>query len=62
MSITLDQISCLLYILIKGRLVDHGGITKDEALEMMVDYLGADPAKEKEELDRTRGLMLGLNT
>lgn len=55
MYITLDDVSCLLHISIRGRLLDHGGITKDEAFEMMVYYLGADPWKAKEELDRTKG-------
>ncbi|CAL5210716.1 unnamed protein product [Lathyrus oleraceus] len=53
MSITLDDVSCLLH-LIRGRLLDHERITKDETLEMMVDYLGADPREANEELDKTR--------
>lgn len=62
MSITLDDVSCLLHLPIRGRLIDHGRITKDEALEMMGEYLGIDPAEADEELNRTIGLMLGLNT
>lgn len=61
MSITLDDASCLLHLLIRGRLLDHGRITQDEAHVIIVHYLGVDPKEAKEELDRTRGLMLGLN-
>lgn len=62
MSITLDDVSCLIHLQIRGGLIDHERITKDETLEMMVDYLGTKPREEKEELDKTRGLMLDLNT
>lgn len=61
-SITLDDVSCLLHLPIRGRLLGHWRITKDETFEMMIDYLGDDPAETNEELDTTRGLMLGLNT
>lgn len=62
MFITLDDVSCLLYLPIRGRLLDHGRIIKDEAIEMMIDYLGADPAEAEDELDKTKAIMLGLNT
>lgn len=32
MIITLDNVSCLLHLLIKGRLIDYERITKDETL------------------------------
>lgn len=41
--------------------LDHMRISKDEAPEIMVNYLGVDPAETNEELDRTMRLMLGLN-
>ncbi|CAL5184186.1 unnamed protein product [Lathyrus oleraceus] len=62
MFITFDYVSCLLYLPIRGRLLDNGRITKDEALEMMVKYLGDDLGEAKDELDRTSGIMLDLNT
>lgn len=62
MSIILKDVSCLPHLLIRGRLLDHERITKDEALEMMVDYPMAYPGEENEELDRTRGLKIDLNT
>lgn len=40
MSITFDDVSCLLHLLIRGKLLDHERIRKDQALELMVDYLG----------------------
>lgn len=55
MFITLDDVSCLLHLLIRGRLLDHGRITKDEELEMMVDHLRDNSEEAKDELDRTRG-------
>lgn len=54
MSITLDDVSCLLHLSIRGIFLDHGRITKDEALKMMVDHLGDDPGEAKNGLDRTR--------
>lgn len=62
MSITLDDVSYLPYLSIRGRLLDHERITKDKALKMMVYYLGANPREANAELDKTRGNMLDLNT
>lgn len=42
MSITLDDVSCLLHLSIRGKLLDHGRISKDEALKLIVDYPGVD--------------------
>lgn len=55
MSITLNDVSCLLNLPIRGRFLDHGRIRKEDALEMMVEYLGADPVEAMDELDKTRG-------
>ncbi|CAL5201241.1 unnamed protein product [Lathyrus oleraceus] len=54
MSITLDDVLCLLHFSIMGRLLDHGRIMKYEAHQMMVDYLGVDAYEENDELDMTR--------
>lgn len=43
MSITLDEVPCLLHLSFKGRLLDHNNIIIDEALDMMVTYLGVYP-------------------
>ncbi|CAL5198199.1 unnamed protein product [Lathyrus oleraceus] len=56
MSITLDDVSCLLYLPIRVRLLNHERITKGKAHQMMIDYLGDDPGEEMDELDRTRGV------
>lgn len=55
MSITLEDVSCLLHLPIRRRFLDHGRITKDEAIEVMVEYLGVDLEKAIEEVDRTMG-------
>lgn len=54
-SITLDDVSCLLYLSIRGKLLDHGRISKDETLELIVDYLGVDPEVALTEMERIRG-------
>ena len=53
MSITLDDLSCLLYLLIRGKLLDHWRVTKDEALEMMVDYMRVNPKDALTKIERT---------
>ncbi|XP_050896273.1 uncharacterized protein LOC127103016 [Lathyrus oleraceus] len=55
MSITLDGVLCLLHLLIKGRFLHHERMTKDEALKMMVEYLGSNPREAMNELDKIRG-------
>lgn len=61
MSITLDNVSCLLHLPINGRFLDHGRVTKDDTIEMMVKYLGVDPKKAMKEVDRTRGARARFN-
>lgn len=60
MFITLDDVSFLLHVSIWGKLLG-GRISNDEALELMVEYLGVDLEIVMSEMERTRGLMLGLN-
>ncbi|XP_050890136.1 uncharacterized protein LOC127095499 [Lathyrus oleraceus] len=55
MSITLDDVSCLLRLLIKGKLLNHGRIRRDETPEMMVDYLRVDPKNAMMEFKKTIG-------
>lgn len=61
MSITLNNVSCLLHLLIKRKLLNHGRINKDEALEVVVDYLRVDLEVSMRELKKPEGLMLSLN-
>lgn len=56
MSITLNDISCSLHLLIRGKILDHGKINKDDALELMVDYLGVDSEVDMKEFEATRGV------
>lgn len=55
MSITIDDISCLLHIPIRGRLLNHSKITRVDALDMMVTCLGADLSEAQIEIDTTIG-------
>lgn len=54
-SITPDDVSCLLHLLIRGKLLDHRRISKGEALDFMVDYLGVDPETALTKMEGTRG-------
>lgn len=51
MSIILDGVSCLLHLSIMERILDHSMINRDDALEMMVDYLGANLRVAMKELE-----------
>ena len=62
MSIILDDVSCLLHLPIRRKLIDHTRISKDEALKLMVDYLGVNPEYALREIENPEGLMLGSNS
>ena len=55
MMITLDDVTCLLHILIRGTFSDHERIGKEEALDMLVEKLGVTPESAMAEIDKTRG-------
>ncbi|XP_058776609.1 uncharacterized protein LOC131650927 [Vicia villosa] len=55
MTITLDDIVCMLHLLINGRFLDHERIMKDEALDMLVEMLGVTPENAMGEIDKVRG-------
>lgn len=38
-SITLDDVSSLIHLLIRGRLLHHSRITRPDELEMLVNFL-----------------------
>jgi len=42
MTVTLDDVSCLLHLPIEGMLLSHTFISRDEAVDWMVTYLGSD--------------------
>ncbi|CAK8566905.1 unnamed protein product [Lathyrus sativus] len=54
LTVTLDDISCLLHIPIRGTLLRHGRMTKENVREMLVEELGTDPLDALEEVDKTR--------
>lgn len=55
MIITLDDISCLLHLPIRGKLLGHRRVNREEFIEMMVTHLGANQARETNEVADTRG-------
>jgi len=55
MTVTLDDVSCLLYLPIVGMLMSHEFMTRDDAVDLMVTYLGSDPGDDLVEVTRTRG-------
>ncbi|XP_058783827.1 protein MAIN-LIKE 1-like [Vicia villosa] len=54
-TIILDDVACLLHLPIRGTLFHHDRITKEEAQEMLIAELGADPNDALEEVQRIRG-------
>ncbi|XP_058783698.1 protein MAIN-LIKE 1-like [Vicia villosa] len=61
-TITLDDVACLLHLPIRGTLLDHGRLTKEEAMEMLIVELGCDPNDALEEVERTRGAYVRFHT
>ena len=55
MTVTLDDVSCLLHLHIEGMLLSHETITRDDAVEWMVEQLGSDPSESLVEVTRTKG-------
>ncbi|CAL5206477.1 unnamed protein product [Lathyrus oleraceus] len=56
MFITLDDATCLLRLPIKGRLLNYSQMSRLDALDMMVTYLGADPGETQIGINATRGI------
>ncbi|CAL5195782.1 unnamed protein product [Lathyrus oleraceus] len=56
MFITLEEISCLLHLSIKGKLLDHEKINRDDALVLVVDYLGVNSEASMKKFEATRGV------
>jgi len=55
MTVTLDDVSCLLHLPIDGMLLSHSTISRDEAVEWMVEQLGSDPGEAAVEVKKTKG-------
>lgn len=43
MSITLDDVSSFIHLPISGRLLNYFRLTRPDTLDIMMQYLGADP-------------------
>ncbi|XP_058742384.1 uncharacterized protein LOC131614862 [Vicia villosa] len=61
-TITLDNIACLLHILVRGTLLSHGRLTNVEVMEMLIEELGDDHANALEEVERIRGAHMRFHT
>ena len=55
MTVTLDNVSCLVHIYIDGMLLSHETITQDVTVEWMVTHLGSDPGEAHVEMTKTKG-------
>jgi hypothetical protein len=54
-TMTLDDVSCLMHLSNVGRLPDHQYVNKGEGTKLMVDLIGADPADVANEMVVTKG-------
>jgi len=55
MTVTLDDVSCLLHLHIEGMLLSHETITRDDAVDWMVTHLGSDLGEAHVEVTHTKG-------
>ncbi|XP_058742319.1 uncharacterized protein LOC131614782 [Vicia villosa] len=61
-NITLDDIACFLHLSIRGTLLSHGRLTKEEAKVMLIEELGVDLDDALEEVEITRGADVRFHT
>jgi hypothetical protein len=54
-TVTLDDMSCLLHLSNEGRLLDHGFLDRARGIDLMVRLLGSDPADVSKEIHVTKG-------
>jgi len=55
MTVTLDDVYCLLHLSIDGMVPSHSPITQDDAVEWMVEQLRSDPGEALVEVTQTKG-------
>jgi len=48
--VTLDDVSCLTHLPIDGMLLSHELISRDDAMDMMIQYLGSYPGDVLDEV------------
>jgi hypothetical protein len=53
-TVTLDDVSCLLYLPNECRLSDHEFLDRAGGIKLMVDLLGSDPADASKEIHVTK--------
>ncbi|XP_058747023.1 protein MAIN-LIKE 1-like [Vicia villosa] len=61
MTITLDDVTCLLHLQIRGRFLDHESIGKEEVLDLLVEMLGVTFESALGEINKTRGSHVSYN-
>lgn len=61
MTVTLDDVSCLLHIPITGIFLSHPDMSRDIACDYLVDLLGVTRAEAVMETDTTRGAHIRFN-
>jgi len=61
MTMTLDDVSYLLHLLIDGMLLSHEAITQDNAVNWMEEHLGSDPSLALVEVTKTKGAHCRFN-
>jgi hypothetical protein len=54
-TVTLDDVSCLLHLSNEGRLPDYQYVDKEEGTRLMVDLIGSDPTDVANEIAVTKG-------
>jgi len=55
MTLTLDDVSCLLHLSIEGSLLDHNiSLTRYEAVDLMVELLWSNPRKAEYQVRKTK--------
>jgi hypothetical protein len=53
-TVTLDDVSCLLHLSNEGQLPDYEYVNKEEGTKLMVDLIGADPTHIGNEMVKTK--------
>ncbi|MCI48942.1 serine/threonine-protein phosphatase 7 long form-like protein, partial [Trifolium medium] len=51
-TVTLDNVSCMLHLPLRGHMLDHTSLTKEEGFLVMVNLLGAEPADAEYEVKK----------
>ncbi|GAU10852.1 hypothetical protein TSUD_425360, partial [Trifolium subterraneum] len=53
-TVTLDDVSCLLHLPLKGHLLDHSSISKADGIDLMVNLLGSESDDALLEVTKTK--------